>query len=66
MTYEEKKQWATDVLGDMALALKRKERQYKKYLKHGAINAAMDAAAEIEIMEGELQFEQELFDLTFN
>ncbi len=66
MTYDEKKQWATDVLSDMALALQRKKRQHRQYTKHGAINAAMDAAAEIEIMEGELQCEQELFDLTFN
>ena len=54
------------LMGDMALALKRKERQYKKYLKHGADIAAAKVAAEIETMEAELKCEQELYDLTFN
>ncbi len=66
MTYEEKKQWASDVLGDMALALQRKKRQHRQYLKNGADIAAANVAAEIETMEAELQCEQELFDLTFN
>ncbi len=66
MTYEEKKQWATDVLGDLALALQRKKRQHRQYVRHGADVAAAKAAAEIETMEAELQCEQELFDLTFS
>ncbi len=66
MTFDEKKQWASDVLGDMALALQKKKRQHRQYIKHGAEVAAAQAAAEIETMEAELQCEQELFDLTFN
>ena len=66
MTYEDKKQWASDVLGDISLALERKKRMYKRYMKHGAVSAAADLAAEIERLETELQCERKLFGLTFN
>ena len=66
MTYEEQKQWSSDVLGDLSLAIRQKKRIHKKYVKHGAVKAAAELATEIESMETELQCEQELFDLTYN
>ena len=66
MTYEEQKQWASDVLGDLNLAIQQKTRLYNRCMKHGAVNAAAELAVEIEGMETELLCEQELFDLTFN
>ena len=66
MTCEEKKQYASDILGDMSLALERKRRIYNNCVKRGAVDAAADLAAEIVGMEAELQCAHEVFDLTFN
>jgi hypothetical protein len=66
LTYDEKKQWASDVLGDLRLAIERKRRVHKKFLAHGAAKTAAALALEIEGMEAELQCGQELFDMTFN
>jgi hypothetical protein len=66
MTYEEKRQWASDVLEDMVFAIHQKKRLHKRYVRHGAVKAAAALAIEIDGMEIELQCEQELFDLAFN
>jgi hypothetical protein len=66
MTYDEQKQWASDVLDDLSLAIRQKKRIHKKYVRHGAVKAAAALAIEIEGMETELQCEQELFNMAFN
>jgi len=50
----------------MSSAIDRKRRVYNNYVKHGAENAAAGVAAEIESMEAELQFEEEIYNFTFN
>jgi hypothetical protein len=66
LTYDEQKQWASDVLDDMRLALQRKRRIRTNYIKHGAVEAAAEMAEEIAKMEEELRHEQELFDLKYS
>jgi len=66
MTDEERKQHASDTLADMSSAIDRKRRVYNNYVKHGAENAAAGVAVEIESMEAELQFEEEMYNFTFN
>jgi len=66
MTYDEQKQWASDVLGDLSLAIEQKKRIYTGCMKQGALNSAAALLTEIQGMEAELQCQRDLFDMTYN
>jgi hypothetical protein len=63
--FEETRQIAEDALSDMSLQLARMQRTHRRYVEHGAVNAAAELQIEIEALDHDIQFEQDAHKLTF-
>ena len=63
--FEETRQMAEDTLSDMSRQLSRMQRTHRRYVEHGAINAAAELQTEMEALDHDIQFEQDAHRLTF-
>ena len=64
-SFEETSQMASDNLSGMEHRLAIMTRVHNRYLKHGAVTAAAELQAEMESLERDIGFEQEMYRLTF-
>ena len=64
-SFEESRQMASDNLSEMERRLAIMTRTHNRYLNHGAVNAAAELQAEMESLERDIGFEQEVERLTF-
>ena len=63
--FEETRQTADNALDDMGRQLARMQRTHRRYVEHGAVNAAAGLQTEIEALETDIGFEQDAHRLTF-
>ncbi len=63
--FEETRQTAEDTLGDMNRQLARMQRTHRRYVEHGAVNAAAGLQAEIEALDTDIRFEQNAYRQAF-
>ncbi len=57
--------FATDIIGNMEQQLAQLQRTHRRYLKHGAVNAAAELENKIDGLERAIGFENEMFRMTF-
>ncbi len=63
--FEETRQIADNALDDMGRQLAQMQHTHRRYVEHGAVNAAAELEAEIEALDTDIQFEQNAYRQSF-